>query len=78
MHHSNIDMYSTVHKYEFCADKNKTNYPISSNIHPSATMQKWSNTLGQKGWGGKGYKKPKGISYNFDKVWSDVTEWQVI
>ena len=43
--------------------KNKTNHPISSNSHPSVTVNKATHSL-KRG----GYTKPTGTSYNLDKV----------
>ena len=44
--------------------KNKTNYPISSNSHPSATANRVIHCLKRGG----GDTKPTGTSYNLDKV----------
>ena len=43
---------------------NKTNHPILSNNHPSATAHKAKHSLKRGG----GVTKPTGASYNFDKV----------
>ena len=53
-------------KREVTNKMNKTNHPISSNSHTSATANKEIHSLK---WGG-GATKPTGTSYNFDKVWS--------
>ena len=43
---------------------NKTNHPISSNSHPSATANKAIHSLKIGG----GVTKPTGTSYNLNKV----------
>ena len=50
--------------------KNKTNHPISSNSHPSATAKLAIFSLKIGG----GVTKPTGTSYNFGKVWSGAPE----
>ena len=49
--------------FSFYNYKNKTNYPISSNSYPSATVNKAINTLPQM----RGFSEPTGTSYNFRK-----------
>ena len=49
--------------------KNKTNHPISSNSHPSATANKAIHCLK---WGD--LIKQTETSYNFDKIWSGAPE----
>ena len=49
---------------------NKTNHPISSNSHPSATANKAIHSLKI----GKGGTKPTGTSFNFDKVRSGAPD----
>ena len=50
--------------------KNKTNHPISSNSHPSAT----ANTAIHSLKGGRGFTKPTETSFNFDKVRSGTPD----
>ena len=61
--HPHPSLGGPLNRIEIDTRKNKTNHPISSNSHPSATANKAIHSL--KIWG---VTKPTGTSYNFDKV----------
>ena len=52
-----------------CSCKNQTYHPMSSNYHPTATINKAENWLWLKG-----VTKPTGTSYNLDNVWSGAPD----